>query len=60
MRVILARQVNERSMPTITEPAAEQVREANLAWIRSRDINSVESSVIYAVARKPQSPRPIA
>jgi SAM-dependent methyltransferase len=32
--------------------AAEQVREANLAWIRSRDITSVETNVIYAMARK--------
>jgi ubiquinone/menaquinone biosynthesis C-methylase UbiE len=40
--------------------AAEQVREANLAWIRSRDVTSVETNVIYAVARKPQSSTPVA
>jgi 2-polyprenyl-3-methyl-5-hydroxy-6-metoxy-1,4-benzoquinol methylase len=32
---------------------AERVREANLAWIRSQNITSVETNVIYAVARKP-------
>jgi 2-polyprenyl-3-methyl-5-hydroxy-6-metoxy-1,4-benzoquinol methylase len=38
--------------------AAERIREANLAWIRSQDIASVETNVIYAVARKPQSSAP--
>lgn len=31
------------------------VREANLAWIRSQGIASVETNVIYTLARKPQS-----
>ena len=38
--------------------AAERVRSANLAWIRSRAITSVETNVIYAVARKPVKPAP--
>jgi hypothetical protein len=38
--------------------AAEQAREANLAWIRSRNVTSVETNVIYAVARKPRSSTP--
>ena len=32
---------------------AERLRNANLAWIRSHNITSVETNVIYAVARKP-------
>ena len=32
---------------------AERLRDANLAWIRSHNITSVETNVIYAVARKP-------
>lgn len=40
--------------------AAERVREANFAWIRSQNITSVETNVIYAVARKPQSSTPAA
>ena len=32
---------------------AERLRNANLAWIRSHNIRSVETNVIYAVARKP-------
>jgi ubiquinone/menaquinone biosynthesis C-methylase UbiE len=40
--------------------AAERVREANLAWMRSQNITSVETNVIYAVARKPQSSTPAA
>jgi hypothetical protein len=32
---------------------AEQLRNANLARIRSHNITSVETNVIYAVARKP-------
>jgi len=39
---------------------AERVREVNLAWIRSQNITSVETNVIYAVARKPQSSTPAA
>jgi ubiquinone/menaquinone biosynthesis C-methylase UbiE len=35
------------------EPAmAERLRSANLAWIRSHNVTSVETNVIYAVARK--------
>ena len=35
------------------EPAmAERLRDANLAWIRSHNVTSVETNVIYAVARK--------
>jgi ubiquinone/menaquinone biosynthesis C-methylase UbiE len=35
------------------DPAmAEQLRSANLAWIRSHNVTSVETNVIYAVARK--------
>jgi SAM-dependent methyltransferase len=35
------------------DPAtAERLRNANLAWIRSHNITSVETNVIYAVARK--------
>jgi len=38
-----------------TEPEmAERLRDANLAWIRSHNITSVETNVIYAVARKPR------
>jgi ubiquinone/menaquinone biosynthesis C-methylase UbiE len=33
---------------------AERLRDANLAWIRSHNIISVETNVIYAVARKPR------
>jgi hypothetical protein len=33
---------------------AERLRAANLAWIRSHNITSVETNVIYAVARKPR------
>jgi ubiquinone/menaquinone biosynthesis C-methylase UbiE len=32
---------------------AERLRSANLAWIRSHNVTSVETNVIYAVARKP-------
>ena len=32
---------------------AERLRNANLAWIRSHNVTSVETNVIYAVARKP-------
>jgi len=32
---------------------AERLRNANLAWIRSHNITSVETNVIYAVAGKP-------
>ena len=32
---------------------AERLRNANLAWIRSHNITSVETNVIYAVAFKP-------
>jgi hypothetical protein len=32
---------------------AERLRNANLAWIRSYNVTSVETNVIYAVARKP-------
>jgi hypothetical protein len=36
------------------EPAmAVRLRDANLAWIRSHNVTSVETNVIYAVARKP-------
>jgi ubiquinone/menaquinone biosynthesis C-methylase UbiE len=38
--------------------AAERVREANLTWIRSQNVTSVETNVIYAVARQPQSATP--
>jgi 2-polyprenyl-3-methyl-5-hydroxy-6-metoxy-1,4-benzoquinol methylase len=38
--------------------ASGRVREADLAWIRSHNIASVETNVIYAVARKPQSSAP--
>jgi hypothetical protein len=31
---------------------AERLRSANLAWIRSRNVTSVETNVIYAVASK--------
>jgi ubiquinone/menaquinone biosynthesis C-methylase UbiE len=31
---------------------AERLRHANLAWIRSRNVTSVETNVIYAAARK--------
>jgi ubiquinone/menaquinone biosynthesis C-methylase UbiE len=31
---------------------AERLRQANLAWIRSRNVTSVETNVIYAAARK--------
>ncbi len=34
---------------------AERVRTANLAWIGSQDVPSVETNVIYATARKPKS-----
>jgi hypothetical protein len=34
---------------------AERVRTANLAWIGSQDVTSVETNVIYATARKPKS-----
>ena len=34
---------------------AERVRTANLAWIGSQDVTSVETNVIYAAARKPKS-----
>jgi ubiquinone/menaquinone biosynthesis C-methylase UbiE len=33
---------------------AERLRDANLAWIRSHNITSVETNVIYAAARKPR------
>jgi ubiquinone/menaquinone biosynthesis C-methylase UbiE len=33
---------------------AERLRTANLAWIRSHNVTSVETNVIYAVASKPQ------
>jgi ubiquinone/menaquinone biosynthesis C-methylase UbiE len=33
---------------------AERLRHANLAWIRSHNITSVETNVIYAAARKPR------
>ena len=32
---------------------AERLRNANLAWIRSHNVTSVETNVIYAGARKP-------
>jgi hypothetical protein len=32
---------------------AERLRNANLAWIRSHNVTSVETNVIYALARKP-------
>ena len=32
---------------------AERLRDANLAYIRSHNVTSVETNVIYAVARKP-------
>ena len=32
---------------------AERLRNANLAWIRAHNVTSVETNVIYAVARKP-------
>ena len=32
---------------------AERLRDTNLAWIRSHNVTSVETNVIYAVARKP-------
>ena len=32
---------------------AERLRNANLAWIRSQNVTSVETNVIYTVARKP-------
>ncbi len=32
---------------------AERLRNANLTWIRSHNVTSVETNVIYAVARKP-------
>ncbi len=32
---------------------AERLRDANLAWIRAHNVTSVETNVIYAVARKP-------
>jgi SAM-dependent methyltransferase len=32
---------------------AERLRNANLAWIRSHNVTSVETNIIYAVARKP-------
>jgi ubiquinone/menaquinone biosynthesis C-methylase UbiE len=36
------------------EPAmAERLRNANLEWIRSHNVTSVETNVIYAVAHKP-------
>jgi hypothetical protein len=35
------------------EPAvAERLHDANLAWIRSHHVASIETNVIYAVARK--------
>jgi hypothetical protein len=32
---------------------AERLRDANLAWICSHNVTSVETNVIYAGARKP-------
>lgn len=32
---------------------AERLRNANLAWIRSHNVTSVETNVIYALARRP-------
>ena len=32
---------------------AERLRNANIAWIRSHNVTSVETNVIYGVARKP-------
>jgi hypothetical protein len=38
-------------------PMAERLRNANLAWIRSRNITSVETNVIYAAAHKRDRPQ---
>ncbi len=34
---------------------AERLRDANLAYIRSHNVTSVETNVIYTLARKPRS-----
>jgi hypothetical protein len=37
----------------LTQPERENVREANLAFIRDENISAVETNVLYALATKP-------